>query len=475
LVAKLDTPLFDRLFPALSRLADHAKLWIAIGAGLTRFGGRFGQRAALRGLGALTLTSVLVNLGLKPIFRRTRPALEGVPQARRLKRLPKSASLPSGHSASAWAFTTGVSMEMPVLAPVLLPLAAAVSFSRVYTGVHYPSDVAAGGVVGFSVALLSRVAWPVAPKPVGRAALAPAERVSLPRSQDGGGLTLIVNRDAGAVFRGAPLDALKRLLARARVVEVGKADDLVAVCRRAAEDCEALGICGGDSSVRIATEAALERDRPLLLVPGGTLNHLAHDLGIQSADDALAAFASGDGVEIDVARIDGRSFLNAAALGIYTQVLDARKLLEPRLGRWPAHVVALAKVLVEARHTELELDGARRRLWMLFIGNCRHHDRGVAPGRRQRLDDGILDLRIVDAARRWSRLRLLLALTSGRLDQSRVYERREARELLLSSYADQLRIMLDGEAFDAGGALTVAKRPERLAVYAPRRSDDPFC
>ena len=152
--------MLDSALPRLSRLADNAKLWVASALVLARFTGPRGELAARRGLGALSATSAIVNLVLKPLFRRRRPALEVVPRARRLARLPKSASLPSGHAASAFAFTTAASLELPAASPLLAPLATAVAFSRIYTGVHYPSDVAAGSAVGVAVALLARAAWP---------------------------------------------------------------------------------------------------------------------------------------------------------------------------------------------------------------------------------------------------------------------------------------------------------------------------
>lgn len=64
--------------------------------------------------------------------------------------MPRSTSFPSGHSASAFAFATGVCAELPELAPVLLPLAGAVAYSRTHAGVHYPSDVAAGAAIGIA-------------------------------------------------------------------------------------------------------------------------------------------------------------------------------------------------------------------------------------------------------------------------------------------------------------------------------------
>jgi membrane-associated phospholipid phosphatase len=115
-----------------------------------------GRRAAVRGLTALGLTSLLVNAGLKPLFRRERPSLRAVPAIRHLRRPPLSTSFPSGHAASAWAFTTGVGLELPAAAGPVGALAGAVSYSRVYSGVHYPVDVLAGAGVGIAVALLAR-------------------------------------------------------------------------------------------------------------------------------------------------------------------------------------------------------------------------------------------------------------------------------------------------------------------------------
>ncbi|MFD0660259.1 phosphatase PAP2 family protein [Thermocatellispora tengchongensis] len=109
---------------------------------------------------AIGLASPLVNLVGKQIFGRNRPSPVNLPLARLLA-MPTSASFPSGHSASAAAFATAVAMEAPglVAAPVAV-VAAAVCFSRVYTGVHYPGDVLAGAGVGVATGLLTWRLWP---------------------------------------------------------------------------------------------------------------------------------------------------------------------------------------------------------------------------------------------------------------------------------------------------------------------------
>jgi undecaprenyl-diphosphatase len=105
------------------------------------------RRAALRGLASIAIASATTNLLGKRATRRLRPTSE-VSLARRLSRVPRSTSFPSGHAASAAAFATGVALEIPALAAPVGALAAAVGASCVVTGVHYPSDVAAGFAIG---------------------------------------------------------------------------------------------------------------------------------------------------------------------------------------------------------------------------------------------------------------------------------------------------------------------------------------
>src|SRR5687768_16340665 len=93
------------------------------------------------------------------------------------------------------------------------------------------------------------------------------------------------------------------------------------------------GVSGGDGTATAAAAFAVEHDRPLLLLPGGTLNHLARDLRLESVEQAIAAFGRGEAVEVDVGVIDGRPFLNTASFGAYTAMLDRRKRLEKQIGR----------------------------------------------------------------------------------------------------------------------------------------------
>jgi undecaprenyl-diphosphatase len=151
-VATRDTAVLDAVLPPLSRAADHSVLWIAVAAVLQAVPDRRLQRAGRRGLAAIAVASLLANQVGKRVLPRARPLLDDVPLVRRV-RMPGSTSFPSGHAASAAAFAVGVGLEAPELALPLGVTAAAVGFSRVYTGVHYPVDVAVGAALGAGVAL----------------------------------------------------------------------------------------------------------------------------------------------------------------------------------------------------------------------------------------------------------------------------------------------------------------------------------
>jgi membrane-associated phospholipid phosphatase len=152
-VATTPTPTFDRALGSLSRAANHSKLWIGAAAVLAIAGGPHGRRAAASGVASLGVTSAVVNLALKPLGRRRRPDRIGaaVPVTRHVV-MPASTSFPSGHSASAFAFASGVGASLPVAAVPLRAVATLVAYSRVHTGVHYPADVVAGSVLGGAVA-----------------------------------------------------------------------------------------------------------------------------------------------------------------------------------------------------------------------------------------------------------------------------------------------------------------------------------
>ena len=155
-IARTPTPALDRGMSTLSHAANYSRLWMASAAALALVGGRPGRRAAAQGLLSVAATSASVNLVIKRLGRRKRPDRAGadVPVDRQV-RMPTSLSFPSGHSAVAFAFATGVGNRLPVVAVPLHAVAGLVAYSRVHTGVHHPSDVVVGSVLGTMIAQLT--------------------------------------------------------------------------------------------------------------------------------------------------------------------------------------------------------------------------------------------------------------------------------------------------------------------------------
>jgi membrane-associated phospholipid phosphatase len=135
----------DRRLIGVTRAANHSQLWLAIAAALAVLGGQRGRRASRSGLLAVAIAAAVANGPLKLAFRRRRPPSR--PRAPLIP-MPRSTSFPSGHSAAAFAFATGASARLPLLGPLLFPLAGAVAYSRVHIGVHFPSDVLIGSGIG---------------------------------------------------------------------------------------------------------------------------------------------------------------------------------------------------------------------------------------------------------------------------------------------------------------------------------------
>lgn len=155
-IARTPTPTLDRAMSRLSQAADYSLLSLTSAALLAATGGREGRRAAVMGLASLGAAAAVFNLVVKPLSNRSRPdrIAERVPIARHV-RMPTSTSFPSGHTATAFAFATGVGRVSPPAAVPLHILAALVGYSRIHTGVHYPGDVVAGAVSGTVVAQLT--------------------------------------------------------------------------------------------------------------------------------------------------------------------------------------------------------------------------------------------------------------------------------------------------------------------------------
>ncbi|MEU7634150.1 phosphatase PAP2 family protein [Nocardia sp. NPDC049220] len=480
-VAELPTSMVDHGLLRLTSSADFSMLWLVFAALLaTRKGAP--RRAALRGVVSVAGASLTVNAGLKTLIARRRPAAELLPLHRRLSPAPTSSSFPSGHSACAAAFATAVALESPRTALVAAPLAATVAYSRVHTGVHWSSDVLVGAAIGSGIALATRRWWPVRESDEARAR--PVREV--PVLVEGKGLVVVVNPVSGDPNYDPTAEIIEALPA-ATVLrtqpDLDCADQLEQALAEHIEPVLAIGVAGGDGTVAAVAATALRHELPLVVIPTGTLNHFARDLGVYDLREVVDATGVGEAVAVDIASVEyedetgsrTRFLINTASVGSYPDLVQLREKWQPRWGKWPAFAAALVVTLRRAEPIEICLDGRWQRVWFLFVGNGPYHPYGAVPAFRDRLDAGVLDLRWLRADLRWSRARAVLALLFAAIGHSKVYGQRLLPELHVQIPTPEA-LATDGEVvgkatrlhFAIAGQLAVYRRDESNPLWTDR-------
>ncbi|AEV72017.1 sphingosine/diacylglycerol kinase-like enzyme [Mycolicibacterium rhodesiae NBB3] len=463
-IAESPSPLLDAVMPRLTQAADHSKLWFAIAAGLAAFGTPSMRRGATRGVVSLGVTSLLTNQVAKRVWKRPRPNRLLVPLARQSRRTPTSNSLPSGHSASAAAFAVGVGLESPPIGLGLALLAGLVGMSRIATGAHYPGDVLAGFGIGAGVAVLSsRIVPPVVPT---RLPTADPLMVDAPERPDGAGVVLVVNPASGGGTGADVIEQVREALPRTEIVQVDETDDVAKVLRTAAETAEVLAVGGGDGTVSCAAGVALEAGIPLAVFPGGTFNHFAKDIGCETVARTIDVIKRGSVSCVDVACInDTNMVINTASIGAYPMFVQTREKLEHKIGKPMAGIYAMFHTLRHGQPVRIKYDNKSLQTSLFFLGNSVYLPSGFAPSRRERLDDGLLDVRILETGRRLARVRILVALALGRLTRSPLYHEMRVPEFSFTALDGPTVLAHDGEVGTEFTDATFRVRYRALPVY----------
>ena len=441
-------PAADVALRGLSRAANHSKLWMGAAAVLSVTGGSRGRRAALRGLLGIALTSSVVNGPLKLLLRRERPtaSLLGRPS---LVVMPGSFSFPSGHSASAFAFATGVVREYPAAGLPVAAVAGAVAYSRVYNGVHYPSDVLVGAALGVGAAA------------VAGSLLRDEPGIRLPRPENmpvPKDVWLLASPSSGSADR---YDAAKRALSDAgftvvRELDVEHKAALAEVVRMPDDERPLVVAAGGDGTVGAAADELAGTGAVLAILPLGTSNDVARSLGIPP-DPVAWASSLADGVirAIDAGQVlvpdeQPRNFVHAATVGLNVDFakLATRSTLRRRFGRF-TYAVAGVRALRQHQPFECELsyDGKTETLELVQLSVINAPVFGGALDMRvpgARLDDRSL---VVIAVEQGSPVRLVLGALITILGRRREgFGVRALRTKELRVHVDRpLDIALDGE------------------------------
>lgn len=292
---------------------------------------------------------------------------------------------------------------------------------------------------------------------------------------------VLLNAAAGSVAPEGASEVAARV--SAAFSETGLIADISAVDSRSMADevrnavaagADRVIVGGGDGTLSSAAEVLVGGPVPLGILPLGTKNHFARDLGVPAdLNEAARVIAAGHVRQVDVGEVNGRVFINNCSLGVYADMVRDRETQEIRddRRRFSAMLRASWGSLrrFRVRMVTLQVDGRVLRVTtpLVFVGNNRYETRLLALGRRTALDDGLLWLYVARNTSRLGIVRLGARMLLGRLEQAQDFETLATAELEVRTRRRHLRVAVDGEVRPMLSPLRWRARPGALAVLAP--------
>jgi diacylglycerol kinase family enzyme len=294
-------------------------------------------------------------------------------------------------------------------------------------------------------------------------------------------VAVIINAGAGHGHDHEAADKLRELLRTAgldaELVLADGGEAMIAGARRALEGgARLVAAGGGDGTINAVASVMVDSDVPFGVLPMGTLNHFAKDLGIPlELDAAVRNLAEGHPCAVDVAEVNGRIFLNNSGLGLYPDIVHDREKQQRRLGRgkwlaalWAA-LSALRRYPFLSMRVKVEGERLARRTPFVFIGNNVYKMQGLAIGERERLDGRTLSLYVAQHPTRLGLLRFAFQALLGRLGEERDFDVVLAPEMEIETRRRHMRVSTDGEVTVMETPLRYRVRPGALKVVVPRR------
>jgi len=291
-------------------------------------------------------------------------------------------------------------------------------------------------------------------------------------------MIVIMNRGAGGP--GDPQARIVELFAALgetpRIVHPNDDQDIAALAREAAESSEQVIIAaGGDGTINAVASELAGTDKTLGVLPIGTLNHFAKDLGIPlDLETAVGTIKEGHTAAVDTGEVNGRIFINNSSLGIYPQIVSRREAQQERLarGKWPAFLWATVQAFRRFPFLDLRVtfEGQQllRRTAFLFVGNNEYEIAGFKLGSRSCLNAGRLGLYFSHGTGRLGLIRLALHALFGRVDQAKDFEAFCVPEARIETGHRRLLVARDGEVEEMETPLHYRIRPGALRVLVPK-------
>jgi diacylglycerol kinase family enzyme len=294
------------------------------------------------------------------------------------------------------------------------------------------------------------------------------------------GVTVLLNRGGGAVASDArTAEKVGKAFAQAGVdadLELVSGGECAVRCRAVAERGDKLLVVGGgDGTISAAASALVGTETLLGILPLGTLNHFARDLGIPAdLGEAAKLIASRRERRVDVGEMNERIFINNSAIGLYPLMVIDRDLQRMKLGRSKrlAMIVASLRTLIRFNHHRLTLTVNEERTGrvdtpLLFVGNNDYRTDIGAPGSRERLDEGHLSVFVMRKKTRRGMIAASIRALFNRTRPDDMVALDRVERLRVATHRSQLAVSLDGEVVRAEAPLDYKIRKKALRVIAP--------
>lgn len=291
-------------------------------------------------------------------------------------------------------------------------------------------------------------------------------------------VTVLLNAASGSGSAAEAARTIERLFGEAgreaQIELVESGDRLRSLARDAARARpEAVVAGGGDGTINAVAAELAGSDIPFGVLPLGTLNHFAKDLGIPlDLEGAVGVILAGRTRKVDVGEVSGHVFLNNSSIGVYPRLLRLRERYRERgRSKWIAAFWALLAVL--RRHSFMAVrivaDGETivRRTPFVFVGNNEYRMEGLTAGTRDSLTDGRLAVYIMNASGRRSLLWLVWSVLIGRARRIQELEMLSVLEAQVETRRTRLQVALDGEVLEERDPLSYRVRPAALTVFIP--------
>lgn len=288
----------------------------------------------------------------------------------------------------------------------------------------------------------------------------------------------MLNASSGSGTAEKAADQLKEIFAaagrEARVTLATSGSQITSAMRREVDDgCDTLVAGGGDGTINTGAAAVLDHDIPLGVLPLGTLNHFAKDLGIPlDLEEAAKVVVDGVVCNVDVGEVNGRLFLNNSSLGVYPAIVRLRERYQAGgSGKWIAALWAGLAVLRRnpfmGVRISAEGETAVRRTPFVFVGNNEYRMAGLNPGVRESIASGHLALYVLNAGGRMGLLQLAWRVVLRGAGETKELDLITVEDITVETRRRNLQVALDGEVVTLQSPLRYRVKPGALKVHVP--------